>query len=143
MVQVKGETVQSCLDDLLQDDEVQLECTRCQNKKLSKKMQIISEPSTLILQLTRYKYDSKEDRILKKQERINYSETIKLPSGSSYSLSSIVNHIGSSPDEGHYNILINDAQTGSFLMLDDSNAFNVDITSEMNSLSYIVFYTKS
>ena len=37
MVQVKGETVQSCFDDLLQDDEVQLECTQCQNKKLSNK----------------------------------------------------------------------------------------------------------
>jgi uncharacterized UBP type Zn finger protein len=100
-------------------------------------------PSTLIIQLKRYKYEHQESRTIKNLDDIECSKWITLPNGSTYTISSIVNHIGSSPDEGHYNVLIYDKINESFVLLDDLNAcFDVDVTPEMQSLSYIVFYAK-
>ena len=108
-----------------------------------KKIDIIIEPSTLIVQLKRYKYESKNRKIRKCHEEIIISKKIKMPGGTTYTVSSIVNHIGSSPEEGHYNLLIFDEKDDSFVLLDDLNVlFDVQITQEMRSSSYVVFYTK-
>ena len=72
------------------------------------------------------------------------SPCITLPSGSMYTISSIINHIGNSPDEWQYNILIYDQPKDSFVLLDDLYIdYDVDITPEMNCLSYILIYTKN
>ena len=106
-------------------------------------MKIIIEPSTLIVQLKRYRYDRKESKIRKRQEEIRPSKKITLPSGSTYTISAIVNHIGNSADEGHYNLLIFDEKNNSFILLDDSVITDdVEITPQMNKLSYVMFYTK-
>ena len=63
-----------------------------------------------------------------------------MPSGSIYTLSSIVNHIGNSPAEGHYNLLVNDNVNDSYVLLDDQDiAFDVVLNSK---ISYILSYTK-
>ena len=80
----------------------------------------------------------------KMHDNIHNSQTIKLPSGSSYNLSSIVNHIGINPNEGHYNLLIQDKKTDSVVLVDDLNISTCQsVSSEMNSLSYILFYTRN
>ena len=100
------------------------------------------EPATLIIQLKRYFFCSKEQKRKKRHDSIHNSETIKLPSGSSYNLSSIVN-VGSHPNEGHYNLFIQDKKTDSYVLVDDLHISTCQsISSEMNSLSYILFYAK-
>ena len=76
-------------------------------------------------------------------ENIKSSETIKLPSGGSYNLSSIVNHIGGHPNQGHYNVFIHE-EKDSVVLIDDLQISTFqNITSEMNCLSYILFYSKT
>ena len=66
-----------------------------------------------------------------------------MPSGSSYSLSSIVNHTGICPTKGHYNVLIYDHGKDCFVLLDDLNvSYDVEIRANISELCYIVFYTK-
>ena len=106
-------------------------------------MNIIIEPSTLILQLKRYRYESKNKNVRKRHDEIDLSKKIEMPSGTIYTLSSSVNHIGSTPEEGHYNLLVFDEKNESFVLLDDQNVlFDVQITKEIRSSSYVLFYTK-
>ena len=79
----------------------------------------------------------------KRCDYIISSQTKKLPSGGLYNLSSIVNHIGSHPYEGHYNVFIHE-ETDSLVLIDDLQISTYKtIASEMNSLSYILFYNKN
>ena len=71
------------------------------------------------------------------------TKSIKMANGSSYTVSTIVNHFGDCPQEGHYNILIFDALNEKFILVDDQYVNqNVKITSEFKSSSYIFVYTK-
>ena len=108
-----------------------------------KQTQIITEPSTLIIQLKRYHYDIGEGIAIKRKDNIDIEKTIKMISGHSYRISSIINHFGDTPEEGHYNILIYDHRNDSYILVDDQyTKSNVEITHEMKSLSYILVYTK-
>ena len=99
--------------------------------------------STLIVQLKRYTYDANGRTYDKIQENINCPKSLTMPSGSTFTLSSIVNHIGSQPSEGHYNILIYDKIGDCYVLLDDSEiTVDVEMNSEINGLCYIVIYTK-
>ena len=63
--------------------------------------------------------------------------------GSSYRISSIINHFGETPEEGHYNILIYDTWNDSFILVDDQYVKNnVKITHDFETSSYIFVYTK-
>ena len=111
---------------------------------MRKKMNIELEPATLIIQLKRYFFCSTQQKTKKRHDSIQNSQTVQLPSGSSYNLSSIINHIGTLPNEGHYNLLIPDEETNSVVLVDDLQISTCQsISSEMNSLSYILFYTKT
>ena len=143
VIQIVGDSVQSCLDDYFKDEEINKECDGCKNRKMKKRMNIEVEPSTLIIQLKRYIYCSKQKKTKKRHDNIKNSKTIQLPSGGSYNLSSIVNHIGNLPNEGHYNVFIHE-ETDSFLFIDDLQISTYqNLTSEMNSQSYILIYTKN
>ena len=104
----------------------------------------ITEPSTLIIQLKRYTYNVNVRKIIKRQDEITCPKSLVMPSGSSFTLSSIVNHIGISPTKGHYNVLLYDQIRDCFVLLDDLNiSFAVNIDSEISKLCYIVVYTKN
>jgi uncharacterized UBP type Zn finger protein len=82
-----------------------------------------------------------EIMIFKKLDDIECSNSISLPSGSTYTIFSIVNHIVDRPEVGHYNVLIYDRINESFVLLDDLYV-DYDVIPDICSLSYIVFYTK-
>ena len=106
--------------------------------------EIVLEPSTLILQLKRYEYDTENQRSVKKHNIINIPHTINLPSGSTYFLCSVINHIGANPEEGHYNVLLFDKNKNTFTMLDDAKIiFDAVVDDEMNKLPYIITYIKN
>ena len=79
----------------------------------------------------------------KKSDVIACSKTVKLPGGSTYSLSSVVNHIGSTPEEGHYNILLNNPSVDEYVLLDDTRIkFLSALDIDMKKLQYLITYVK-
>ena len=143
MIQQKGPSIQCCLNNFLKEEKIEHKCSLCKKQTCKKKIDIIIDPSTLIIQLKRYDYDAEKGKATKKQDEIECSKIIKLASGSTYTISSIINHIGEKPEKGHYNTIIFDQSNDSFVLLDDLNVtFDVQITSDMNRISYIVVYTK-
>ena len=67
----------------------------------------------------------------------------KLPNGSSYFLCSIINHIGQTPKEGHYNMILYNQMKDSYVLLDDWNInLNYEIDDDMMKLQYLVTYIK-
>ena len=127
-IQLQGQSIESCLMDFLSDEEVNQTCTKCKNQKAVKSIEILTDPSTLIVQLKRHKYDADKRKVIKRQDKIN---------------SSIVNHTGDTPTEGHYNVHIYDQITDSYVLLDDLNvSYTVELSSDSSRLCYIVSYTK-
>ena len=70
--------------------------------------------------------------------------TLKTQNGSSYTLCAIVNHIGSSPNEGHYNMVLYNSQGDNYILLDDTN-INIDyvIDDNMKMTHYLIMYQKN
>ena len=143
MIQLHGHSIQSCLTNFLSDETVNNECTKCENTQAVKNIEIVTEPSTLIIQLKRYKYNVDERKVIKKHDEIKCQKSLTMPSGSTFTLSSIVNHIGSSPNRGHYNVIIYDHINDSFVLLDDLNAtYDVENNSKISELCYIVTFKR-
>ena len=142
VIPITRDSVQSCLEDYFEYEAINKECEGCKSSKMKKRVNIEVEPSTLIIQLNRYSYCPQQKKTKKRLDNIKSSETIKLPSGGSYNLVSTVNHIGSHPNEGHYNVFMHE-EPGSVVLIDDLQISTYkNISSEMNSLSYILFYNK-
>ena len=142
-IQLQGQSIQSCINDFLNDEEVNQSCINCKNQKAVKSIKIVTEPSTLIVQLKRYKYDVDQKKAIKLEDKINCPKSLTMPSGSSYTLSSIVNHIGDTPTDGHYNVFIYNRIADAYVLLDDLNvSYNVGLSSKTSTLCYIVSYTK-
>jgi uncharacterized UBP type Zn finger protein len=143
MIQLKGPSIQCCLNGFLKEETIKHKCSLCKKQTCKKKIDIIIDPSTLIIQLKRYDYDTEKGKATKKQDEVECSKTLELASGRTYTISSIINHIGEKPEKGHYNTLIVDQSNDSFVLLDDLNVtFDVQITSDINCTSLIVVYTK-
>ena len=114
------------------------QCSQCQHQNIQKQTKIVSEPKTLIIQIKRYEFNQYTQKTVKKNEPILCPQEIVLPRGSKYCLSSIINHIGSSPDVGHYTVTLFDKTRNAFLLLDDSTIRdNVKIVEDMWKQSYI------
>ena len=142
-IQIEDSSIQTCLDNFFSREDIDLECDNCKSLKTKKETCIILEPTTLIIQLKRYEFDHNKKKILKKQDSVICPNKIRLPEGSTYSLSSVLNHIGSSPDNGHYTVSLFDEETNSFVMIDDSTITeNVTFSEEVCKLSYLVCYNK-
>ena len=127
----------------MNDEDIEAKCSDCNNQKFRKVTKIIAEPSTLIIQLKRYKYKGEERKSEKKNDIVKLSKNIRLADGSSYTIASVLNHFGDSPDEGHYNILVYDESNDSFTLVDDQYfKLNVKITPDYETSSYIFVFNK-
>ena len=80
----------------------------------------------------------------KKHNRLFCPPILKIQNGSNYTLQAIVNHIGSSPNEGHYNLVLYNSQKNNYILLDDTN-INIDfvINDEMRITHYLIMYYKN
>ena len=79
------------------------------------------ESKTLIIQLKRFELDPIQQKILKKHDSIKCPRMITLPAGSCYTLCLVINHIGSSPESGHYTVTLYDDQNNLFVLLHDQS----------------------
>ena len=120
-LELYGNNIQDSFDHLFWSEELERRCTSCTSEMCGKTSKIFLEPSTLILQLKRYEYSRNEQKSTKINKKMMCPKTLNLPSGSTYSLCSVVNHIGETPAEGHYNVLIQNKREDSFVLLDDTS----------------------
>ena len=142
-LQVRGQTVQSCIDAFLSNQEIESDCPECASTRRSKSLEIVCTPTTIILHLLRFSYDEKLDETLKLLDNIFCPKQLTLPNGSTYILSSVINHIGEHSTSGHYNILIFDESDNKFILLDDSEITDdVNIDEDMAQQSYVATYTR-
>lgn len=99
-------------------------CEFCQvRQEAFKKMKIKSLPNVLLLHLKRFKFVEKLGRFVKLSHRVDFPDTLILPSADSnvklsYSLNAIVAHIGSGMRVGHY-VTIVKVKDNWFLFDDD------------------------
>ena len=143
MIPILGHTIQSCLDNYLMDEDIERKCSDCINNSHVKQTHIIAEPSTLIIQLKRFHCDSRSGTSMKRKDSIEIEKTIKMVTGSSYRILSIINHFGDTPEEGHYNVLIYDAFSDSYILVDDQYVKkDVKITQDLKTSSYIIIFEK-
>ena len=141
MIPMNGQCIQSCLLNFLSEEEITVNCEKCANTVAKKKIQLVTEPSTLILQLKRYKFDANVQRSFKIQDEIECPKVLQMSSGNCYVLSSIICHIGNQPTEGHYQMIVYDKIYDCFVLLDDSNIYiGTGITDGINEICYIVTY---
>ena len=105
-------------------------------------MKIISEPATLILLLKRYKFD--KTQYLKKNNEVKCPKQLHLPSGSIFTMSSVINHFGETPEEGHYNVLLYNKLNDTFLSLDDMKITSYSsVPEDFLKSHYIAVYHKT
>ena len=141
-IQIIGRSIQNGLADIFQAEEINWKCPKCHSPTVEKRMVIIQEPSTLILQLMRFSFDAARKTALKLQKHMHCPKSLQMPSGTSYSLNSVVNHNGEKTNSGHYNIILYDKENDNCVLLDDSLISILSDDQEMNDLSYIFIYTR-
>ena len=143
-IQVKGESIQSCLDDYFAEEDVKWSCPKCKLSPVLRRSSVIQEPKTLILQLMRYKYEDVKQILVKISNAINCPESVLMPNGISYSLISVINHIGEDTKSGHYNMVISDQVTRKSILVDDCAVSKVEnLNQEINKVSYIFIYRRN
>ena len=139
---IKGESVQTCLDAYFTCEKVDRECSICQSIKSSKTTEISIPPSTLILQLKRFSYIEANGGATKLHVPVNCPLNLSLKDSAMYQLNSVINHIGNSPNSGHYNIIFQDKLNNDFILVNDSNIYYSSNITEINEVSYVVIYDK-
>jgi uncharacterized UBP type Zn finger protein len=142
-IQAGAESVQRGLEDFFSAGNIAWKCPICAKQTVQKRCSIIIEPSTLILQLMRYKFDYVKDEASKIHDQILCSPSIVMPSGSIYSLVSVINHIGEDTTSGHYNVMLSNKHSDKYVLLDDSNiSYVTDDYNGKSDVSYIFTYVR-
>ena len=80
---------------------------------------------------------------MKQEDSIYCPSTIVLPNGSTYTLNSVINHIGKTVKSGHYNIVVQDESNSKYVLLDDLNISEDKLDSDTSKLSYVLTYLKN
>ena len=79
----------------------------------------------------------------KVQDPVDCPQKLVLPSGTSYSFTSVINHIGEKTHSGHYNMILRDRDTNEFVLLDDTDImFIPEDYFAISDVSYIFIYVK-
>jgi uncharacterized UBP type Zn finger protein len=131
-VEIYGETIQQCLDHYFLPEIVERTCSKCNSNEATKTASILVEPQTLIIQINRYEYNREQDITTKKHSK-----------GANYSLCSYVNHWGSTPQEGHYNLVLCNEPEDTFVLLDDEEIkLNFEPDMSMMATQYLLTYVR-
>jgi len=106
------------------DGDNQYQCDSCGTKRDAvKRVAVTSPPHHLNITLLRFKYDRETNRRAKVFTPVEYPHTLHLPVADAqveYHLYSVVVHSGYSSDGGHYYTWARAADSGSWLVLNDS-----------------------
>jgi ubiquitin C-terminal hydrolase len=142
-VDISKPNVQDTLDQIFKSEEVQRKCMKCNSRIGIKKMKFVSDPSTLILLLKRYEFDKETNQYIKKHDEIVCPQVLTLPSGTIFTMSAVINHLGETPKEGHYNVILYDKINDMYVSLDDTNITKHSSIPEITCKThYIAVYHK-
>ena len=109
-IQINGLNIQTCVENYFTPEEIDWNCPNCTQTKVWKVSSLITDPKILILQLMRYKFDETQEKVTKILNKIICTKSLKLHSGTNYSLRSVINHIGEDTQSGHYNAMLFDEE---------------------------------
>ena len=136
--------IQDCLDHIFKSEKVRRTCLNCGCQTGTKSTKFISDPSTLILLLKRYEFHEETKEYAKKHDPVVCPQELTLPSGSVFSISAVINHMGETPKEGHYNVMLYDIVNELYFSLDDMNiTTHSSIPKNTNRTHYIAVYLKT
>ena len=142
-IQIAEQDVQKGLDTFLSGENIAWKCPKCGRPTVQKKRLIVIEPSTLILQLMRYNFDTSNNTASKINDQIFCQPNIFMPSGSTYTLTSIINHHGEETKSGHYNTILLEKESEKYLFLDDTEISYVqDDYNGISDVSYICTFVR-
>jgi len=120
-------------------------CEKCKQKvPATKQYKIERPPLVLCIQLKRFNLaGGKNGRPITLQRKLAISQHVRWAASRNiaveYRLVSTINHVGPSPNCGHYTS-IGEAGNGIFHMFDDSSVHPTSLQNALNSSAYVIFY---
>ena len=142
-IQIDEKDLQNGIESVLSGETITWKCPKCERPTVQKKRLIVIEPSTLTLQLMRYNFDTSNNTTSKVNDQIFCPPTICMPGGSSYTLTSIINHHGEETKSGHYNTILLEKESEKYLFLDDTEISYVqDDYNGISDVSYICTFVR-
>ena len=121
--------------------KVKRTCLNCGCQTETKSTKFISDPSTLILLFKRYEFNKETNEYTKKHDPVVCPQELTLPSGSVFTISAVINHMGETPKEGHYTVMLYDKVNELYFSLDDTNiTTHSSIPKNTNKTHYIAVY---
>jgi uncharacterized UBP type Zn finger protein len=140
-IQISNESIETCFENYFSPEEIKWNCPKCPKSTVRKTSSLITEPGVLILQLMRYKYDDKQQKVIKLQQKVISPSRLILQKGTEYSLHSVINHLGENTQSGHYNLVLFNSEAKKRILLDDSTISYIDDSQEeMKKMSYVCIY---
>ena len=140
-IQISNESIETCFENYFSPEEIKWNCPKCPKSTVRKTSSLITEPGVLILQLMRYKYDDKQQKVIKLQQKVISPSRLILQKGTEYSLHSVINHLGENTQSGHYNLVLFNSEAKKSILLDDSTISYIDDSQEeMKKVSYVCIY---
>merc|ERR1719318_1391780 len=120
-------------------------CEKCKQKvPATKQYKIARPPMVLCIQLKRFNLmGGKNGRPVTLARKLNISNHVRWAPQHNipveYRLVSMINHVGPSPNCGHYTS-IGEAANGTFYRFDDASVHPTSLQSALNTSAYVVFY---
>ena len=120
-------------------------CEKCKQKvPATKQYKIERPPLVLCIQLKRFNLmGGKNGRPVTLARKINISNHVRWAVSKSiaveYRLVSMINHVGPSPNCGHYTS-IGEAANGTFYRFDDASVHPTSLQSALHTSAYVIFY---
>lgn len=120
-------------------------CEKCKQTVPAHKIYKIERPPmVLCVQLKRFNImGGKNGRPVRLSQKIELSRFIKWAPSSdlkfTYSLTSLITHVGPSPNCGHYTA-IGQAPNGTYYRFDDSSVNPTSVQNVLNTSAYVIFY---
>ena len=127
-------------------------CPWCKRKgNTDKKMKIFAPPNVLCIALKRFEYNLINNRRKKiaspvefkeKLDLTDYCQVLESSFTAKYELNSVIEHIGSSANSGHYKAFVK-APSGKWYERDDQISKEVTVNDVLAINPYILFYTRT
>ena len=120
-------------------------CSLCKQKVPAiKQFKIERPPLVLCLQLKRFNsLGVKDDRPVTLSKNLSISKYVRFAAAKGiaveYRIVSVINHVGSSPNRGHYTTM-GEAGDKKFYVFDDSTVHQTSLLNVLNSSAYVIFY---
>ncbi|KAH0794146.1 ubiquitin hydrolase B [Histomonas meleagridis] len=131
-------TLYECIDAFVAEEII--------TNSISKKTTFLSFPKSIIFGLKRFAYDPFVDRSIKLFDEVEYPEILVLERPMDkvpikYQLSAIVEHIGKSPEGGHY-LCYGRRFDGTWMLFDDDRVVKLADKEYLDKEAYLLLYNQ-